>query len=88
MDNQIKQGRLELNYDMAAADKVAFDFGANTYYSHTNIQDKILSDPAFIYKEWTEYLYASIRNKNAQKLSYMFSLGLDLVFSDLPTPRN
>lgn len=88
LDNQIKQGRLELNYDMAAADKVAFDFGANTYYSHTNIQDKILSDPAFIYKEWTEYLYASISNKNAQKLSYMFSLGLDLVFSDLPTPRN
>lgn len=88
LDNLIKQGRLELNYDMAAADKVAFDFGANTYYSHTNIQDKILSDPAFIYKEWTEYLYASIRNKNAQKLSYMFSLGLDLVFSDADGKKN
>ncbi len=82
LDNSMKQGQLELNYDFAAADKLAFDVGANTYYSHTNIDDLTFEGAPFIYKNWTEYVYASLRNTNSGKWYYMLSLGLDMVFTN------
>lgn len=83
LDNMMKQGRLELNYSGTMADKVSFDAGANTYYTHTQIKDRTFKDPKFLYKYTTEYVYAGIRNKQPGKFSYMFSLGLDMVFTDV-----
>ena len=83
LDNKKKSLKLELNYDFAPSDKVALSFGANTYLQHTTIDDRASGAPRFHDKEATEYLYAAIRNKQQAKFSYMFSLGLDLVFADI-----
>lgn len=83
LDNVMKQGTLEFNYDGTIADKVSFDAGTNTYYTHTQIKDRTLKDPTFLYKDLTEYVYTGIRNKQPGKFSYMFSLGLDMVFTDV-----
>lgn len=83
LDNVMKHGLLELNYDGVIVDKVSFDVGANTYYTQTQVKDQTLKDPKFLYKDFTEYVYASIRNKQPSKFSYMISLGLDMVFTDV-----
>lgn len=83
LDNMMKHGAVELNYDGVVGDKVSFDVGANTYYTQTQVEDRTLEDPKFVYKDFTEYVYASIRNKQLSKFSYMISLGLDMVFTDV-----
>ncbi len=88
LDNNQKQGTLELNYDVVAAGKLALDFGANTYFTRTKIDERTTGYEPFIYKNWTEYLYASLRNRQNQRLSYMFSLGLDMVFTNADGEKN
>lgn len=77
MDNSKQYARTELNYDFVAFDKLAMNIGSNTYFQNVLIQDQ---EGEFPYKETREYLYGDLRNKNQSKFSYMFSLGLDLMF--------
>lgn len=69
--------RAELNYDFKIPDKLAFNFGSNTYYQDISIKDL---DGKFPYKDALEYIYGDIKNIDNKKFSYMFSLGLDMVF--------
>ncbi len=69
--------RAELNYDFKIPDKLAFNFGSKTYYQDISIKD---TEGKFPYKETREYIYGDIKNINNSKFSYMFSLGLDMVF--------
>ena len=69
--------RAELNYDFKIPDKLAFNFGSKTYYQDIWIKD---TEGKFPYKETREYIYGDIKNINNSKFSYMFSLGLDMVF--------
>ena len=56
---------------------MAFNFGSKTYYQDISIND---AEGKFPYKEAREYIYGDIKNVNNSKFSYMFSLGLDMVF--------
>lgn len=69
--------RAELNYDFKIPDKLALNFGSKTYYQDISIND---TEGKFPYKETREYVYGDIKNINNSKFSYMFSLGLDMVF--------
>lgn len=69
--------RAELNYDFKIPEKLAFNFGSKTYYQDISIND---TEGKFPYKEAREYIYGDIKNINNSKFSYMFSLGLDMVF--------
>lgn len=77
MDNVKQYAQAEMNYDFVALDKWAMNIGSNTYFQNISLRE---SDISFPYKETREYLYGDIRNKNQSKFSYMFSLGLDMVF--------
>lgn len=67
----------EINYDFTIPEKIAFNIGSNTYYQNISIED---ADGKFPYKETREYIYGDMRSITNGKFSYMFSLGLDMVF--------
>lgn len=67
----------EINYDFTVPEKIAFNIGSNTYYQNISIED---ADGKFPYKETREYIYGDMRSITNGKFSYMFSLGLDMVF--------
>ena len=67
----------EINYDFTVLEKIAFNIGSNTYYQNISIED---ADGKFPYKETREYIYGDMRSITNGKFSYMFSLGLDMVF--------
>lgn len=80
MDNKKQSLSLELNYDLSIPDKVGFNVGANTYLQKTKLDDITDAFPVFDYKGAQEYIYADVRNLTESKLSYMASLGVDMVF--------
>lgn len=79
LENKMRDWGLELNYSFPVADLSTLDIGANIRYSKSRIEDNLSPQSPFVYTDWAEYLYASLRNKSPKKLSYMLSLGMDLV---------
>lgn len=67
----------EINYDFTIPNKIAFNIGSDTYYQNISIED---TEGKFSYKETREYIYGDMRSLTNGKFSYMFSLGLDMVF--------
>lgn len=67
----------KVDYDFTIPDKLAFNVGSNTYYQNISIKD---TEGKFPYQETREYIYGDVKNITQGKFSYMFSLGLDMVF--------
>lgn len=79
LDNAKRSFNLDLNFDFMLADYFFGNIGANTYFQKIKIDDLSDFNPVFNYKDWTEYVYADIRNKPGQKFSYRLSVGFDWV---------
>lgn len=88
MDNNKKSFSLELNYDLTLPDKFMFNFGSNTYWQKTELDDLIDLFPEFVYKGANEYVYGDIRSLTDSKFSYLLSLGADMVFTNADGIKN
>lgn len=88
LDNTKRSFELDLNYDFSLVDRFIGNVGGNTYFQSTKIDDQADGNPVFIYKDWTEYVYADLQNKQDEKLFYRLSVGLDLVRADAGGKKN
>lgn len=77
MNANKQYARAEFNFTTSIPEKVALNVGSNTYYQHVRIDDL---EENFPYSETREYIYGDIKNISKSNFSYMFSLGLDMVF--------
>lgn len=88
MDNDKKSFSFELNYDLTLPDKFAFNFGSNTYWQKTKLDNLVDLLPVFDYKGVNEYVYGDIRSLANSKFSYMLSLGADIIFTNADAVKN
>lgn len=88
MDNDKKSFSFELNYDLTLPDKFTFNFGSNTYWQKTKLDNLVDLLPVFDYKGVNEYVYGDIRSLANSKFSYMLSLGADIVFTNADGVKN
>lgn len=88
LKNAKRSFELDLNYDFSVAGRLLGNVGANTYFQRTKTDDRADPNPLFNYKDWTEYIYADIRNKTGERFSYQLSVGLDWVRANAAGQKN
>lgn len=87
--NLRNKGELQADYEIMFRNKMTFQAGSHTSFSHTASDDRLDNYPDFIYRQWNEYIYAGLdNNKSRSSFNYTLSLGLDIVSSDADGAKN
>lgn len=89
LDNSRHFGKLNINYSDLLNGKFTLEMGSRTSYGETNIDDLTDEWEVYKHKKWQEYLYVGINNnKSGNKLNYIFSLGMDMAFTNAAEEKN